>query len=478
MDSDLLAELVERAVADGGIDSVMVARNGYVVLDVNVHPFTADLGHNTYSMTKSVTGPLIGIAIDRGLLAGVDVPVVEILTDAAPETIDDLKAAMTVGDLLTMTTGLACRDSYLYRWEGNYERMASDDWSAYVLGLPMEDPPGTRFECNGSSFQLSAVLSEVTGMSAAEFAADVLFAPLGITDYFWPTNPDGISFGAGGLVLRPADMAKLGLLYLSAGRWDAQVLPAEWAETATAAQTRAGTLSDSYGYQWWVDDAGYVMAVGFGGQHLILVPDADLLITVTAGLPLSRFSVPERLAAEDVMPAVTSDDPLPPNAAAAARLAESVAAASSAPVPAAVDLPEVAAAIDGARDEFRDNDFGHMWFALSFEDATARLQLLDVEGPAENADPEILALSGVVDVDQPLDVTVGLDARFAFGEAFGQPVAMRGTWSSDDTFFVEYRFLHHADRGTMQFTFRNDLAQLKRNEVTSGLSQMATADRQ
>jgi CubicO group peptidase (beta-lactamase class C family) len=187
MDSAVLADLVEDVTDLGGIDSVTVVRNGYVLLDTVVYPFPEDTRHIIHSCTKSITATLIGIAIDDGLLAGVDVPVVEVLADAAPETADELKASMTVEDLLTMSTGLDCRDSGKYRWEGMYEMMASDDWSSHVLGLPMVEELGTRFEyCNGASYLLSAILSEVTGKSASEFAAEVLFAPLGITDYVWP----------------------------------------------------------------------------------------------------------------------------------------------------------------------------------------------------------------------------------------------------------------------------------------------------
>jgi CubicO group peptidase (beta-lactamase class C family) len=237
MDSGVLAEMVER-IALLGIDSVTVIRNGHVVLDAVVYPFPEDTGHIVHSCTKSVVGTLIGIAIDRGLLDGVHVPVVEVLAGSAPEVVDDRKAAMTVEDLLTMSSGLDCRDSYLYRWEGMREMRASDDWSAHVLSLPMREEPGTAFEyCNGASFLLSAIITEVTGTSAAEFAEEVLFGPIGIGEYSWPADPDGITLGWGELVLRPADMARFGYLYLRGGEWDGmQVVPEAWVETATTAR--------------------------------------------------------------------------------------------------------------------------------------------------------------------------------------------------------------------------------------------------
>ncbi|MEN8115130.1 MAG: serine hydrolase, partial [Actinomycetota bacterium] len=221
MDSDTLANMIERMISeDYEIDSVTVVRNGYIVLDATFYPFPPDTGHIIHSCTKSVVGSLVGVAIDRGLLEGLDQPVVEILPDSAPSSPDALKASMTLEDVLTMTTGLQCRDSYLYRWEGLREMRASDDWAAYVLDLPMSEEPGTRFEyCNGASHLLSAIITEVTGMSALEFASEELFTPLGITDVSWPANADGVNHGWGEMVLRPHDMAKFGYLYLNGDSW-------------------------------------------------------------------------------------------------------------------------------------------------------------------------------------------------------------------------------------------------------------------
>jgi CubicO group peptidase (beta-lactamase class C family) len=457
MDSGLLADFVERMVADRGIDSVTVVRNGYVVLDTVVYPFPEDTSHIIHSCTKSVVGTLIGIAIDRGLLAGVDVPVVELLAAVAPETIDDLKASMTVEDLLTMSAGLECRDSYLYDWRGLVEMQASDDWSAHVLALPMVEEPGARFEyCNGSSFLLSAILSEVTGKPASEFATEVLFEPLGITDFFWPASPGGITVGWGELVLRPSDMAKIGYLYLRNGEWDGdQLVPHVWIETATAPQIHAGTLSDTYGYQWWVDGAGYVMAQGFGGQYIVVVPDHDLVVAFNSGLVGERHSMPEELTAEYVLPAVSSDHPLPPDLDAQARLATAVTSARSGPESAIVEMPEIAATVDGVRYDFRPNDAGNTSFTIRFGDNSALLATDGVDGLAE--------------------IEVGMDGRFVIDEA--RPVALRGAWRDDNTFVIEYQVIGQVERGTLEFTFEDDVAEVTAREPATGTIESSTADR-
>jgi len=436
MDSGRLAELVEKVAGDEGIDSVLVIRNGYVVVNAVVYPFLEDTRHILASCAKSVVGTLIGMTIDRDLLAGVDVPVVEILADDTPATVDDLKASMTVEDLLTMSTGLECRDSYLYDWAGMQAMVASDNWVAHVLALPMSEEPGARFEyCNGSSMLLSAVLSEVTGMSAADFAAEVLFGPLGISDYEWPAGPRGVTIGMGELRLRPDDLAKLGLLYLREGRWEGdRLVPRRWVEDSTTPRIESRTLSDHYGYQWWVDDSGYAMALGGGGQYLIVVPDQRLVVVFTAGLPGERFHVPEQLTADYVLPAVLSDAPLPPDAAAQARLTTAIVQAGSAPEPTEVVMPPIAAAIDGVRYEFQPNDWGYVAFRIDWGRDTA---LFEIE-----------------DVDERVQMEAGLDGRYVIGEdPGGGQSALRGRWDNDNSLIVELRFLGEVQRQTWELTF-------------------------
>jgi len=204
-----------------------------------------------------------------------------------------------------MSSGLECRDSYLYNWRGLNEMRESDDWVQFMLNLPMAEPPGTRFEyCNGGSFLLSAIIQETTGMSALAFAEENLFGPLNITDVHWPANPEGITIGWGDIHMRPHDMAKIGYLYLNGGQWDGeQVVPAAWVKASTQAHIAAGTLSDGYGYQWWVDDGGYYMAIGYQGQFIYVVPEKDMVVVFTSELDESDFFIPETLLNEYIIPA-------------------------------------------------------------------------------------------------------------------------------------------------------------------------------
>jgi CubicO group peptidase (beta-lactamase class C family) len=459
MDSTVLGEMLEGiATADAGVDSVTIIRNGYMVLDTTFHPFPAATKHIIHSCTKSIVGTLIGMAIGDGLIKDVNERVVDLLPTAIPEAAGPAKADITVEHLLTMSSGLQCRDSYLYDWVGLNEMRASDDWAAHVLGLPMAEDPGTRFEyCNGSSHLLSAILSE-TGGSAFDYASQVLFKPLGIDDVYWPTNAAGANPGWGEIRMRPHDMAKLGYLYLNGGWWDdRRILSAGWVDAATSPQITAGTLNDSYGYQWWVDDETY-SALGFGGQYIIVEPELDIVAVFTSGLAGSEFNLPRNLFDRFVVEGVVDDDPLPPDIAATERLNELMAEVSRPPEairPAA--LPILAAEVSGRRYSLDPNDGGFAWFEFDFGIDEARLLLEDPDGP--------------------IDVLVGLDGVPRLSDAWGNQWAFVGKWLTDNTFEATWQIIGRAARGTFEFTFSDTKVDFAFSVVTTGSVTHASGSR-
>ena len=316
IDSTKLVEMLEFTQdRKYNVDSIVIIRHGYLVADINFHPFSADEKHILYSCTKSIVSSLIGIAIEEGYIAGVDTPVLDFFPDLEVKNMDDIKQSMTLENLLSMTTGFECRDSYLYNFEGLTKMHESYDWVQHVLDLPMLYQPGTTFEyCNGSSFLLSAIIKETTGMSAHDFAKEHLFAPLGITDSYWETNPQGINYGYSDLFLTPKDMAKFGFLYLHDGVWDGkQIVPANWVKASTQEFIPA-TLQDGYGYQWWINDAGYYMALGYRGQFIFVLPDLDMVVVIVSDQYDGDYEAPEILLTTYILPAV-SNTPLPVNPA-------------------------------------------------------------------------------------------------------------------------------------------------------------------
>ena len=295
--SDVLADMLERVRWNQyRIDSVSIVRNGYLVLDVYFHSRSKDAMHATYSATKSVMSALIGIAIDKGYIGGVTEPVLSLLPERQIATADARKRSMTLEHLLTMTTGLKCRDSNRYGYVGYMKMRQSADWTQFVLDLPMEADPGKRFEyCNGASFLLSAILAKATKSDVLEFAQMHLFSSLGIKDVFWSRSSRNIRNGCCGLSLTPHDMAKFGWLFLNRGEWNGRrVISSAWVDRAIRRHVDVSP-HHYYGYQWWRDARGYYMAIGHKGQRIFVIPSKKMVVVFTGTLERSTALAPEAL---------------------------------------------------------------------------------------------------------------------------------------------------------------------------------------
>jgi CubicO group peptidase (beta-lactamase class C family) len=247
------------------------------------------------SVTKSVLATLVGIAVDRGQIAGVDRTLAELLPTYAADMPAPLRAA-TLRQVLTMTAGVpddGARDAA--------PPGPADDWARYALTLGPRRPPGAGFVYSTTgSHLLSAVLTRATGLSALDYARRELFGPLGISpDPGWRADPQGRQLGGTGLSLSAAEMLALGRLYLAGGRWDGrQLLSAGWVADATRSQVPTGGAFD-YGYQWWVTTAGghpAFAAQGFGGQLVEVVPDLALVVVVRSDVGAAPGAPPEAYA--------------------------------------------------------------------------------------------------------------------------------------------------------------------------------------
>ncbi len=314
--SSMLADMLQY-IHDNSIEvhGVLIVRHGKLVLDSYFWPFSAEMKHTLHSCTKSITSALIGIAIDKGYIQSVNQPI-KVFFPILAAGKENLKKSITIEDLLMMASGLDCKDSYIYGWAGLYAMFGSSDWAQYVLDLPMVASPGSKFEyCNGLSHLLSVILQKATKMKALDFASKYLFEPIGIRDVSWPSSPQGVNIGYGEMQLKPHDMARIGWLYLNKGRWgDREIVPAAWVEVSTRRHIDA-TLFDYYGYQWWVDSAGYYMAVGYKGQRIFVIPKKDMVVVFTSNLTGSEALLPKKLLDAYIIPAAMSEKALPQNTA-------------------------------------------------------------------------------------------------------------------------------------------------------------------
>lgn len=270
-------------------------RGPYNYYDPDWHPYYRHGSlHTMQSVSKSVTSALVGIAIGRGELPGVDARLSSFVTDYQSPDTDGRRAGITLAHLLTMTPGIAWDESTVaYTDPANScaGMEKSRDWVQFVLDQPMAAAPGSTFVYNsGATALLSHVIKQATGRQADEYAAEHLFSPLGITDTYWKRTPTGLSDTEGGLYLTARDLAKIGYLYLQDGVWEGRrLLPEGWVRTSTSplVDTRPGQpRSRKYGYQWWVLPHGAggqnaYAALGYGGQRLIVVPEHQLIAVFT-----------------------------------------------------------------------------------------------------------------------------------------------------------------------------------------------------
>lgn len=300
---------------DHGIDSVVVIRHGKLVTE---HYWTKDGSnslHDLRSATKSITSLLVGIAIDRGAISGVEEPVLLRLKEAYPSlrNPDPWKESFTVERLLLMETGLACNDDDANS-PGNEENMyPRQDWIRFFLDLPVSSlsPVWSRY-CTAGVVMLGRVVKEATQQPTEQFANEALLGPLGIRNYCWETFDEGRQVDTGGhLHLRPRDMAKIGQLVLQRGSWQGQQLVSEaWIDQSTRTLTQLNA-NLPYGYLWWVrrapmNDTGvpYVAAQGNGGQYIFIVPSYDLVVVFTgSNYDSARANQPYYVLESVILPA-------------------------------------------------------------------------------------------------------------------------------------------------------------------------------
>ena len=287
------------------LHSLLVSQRGELIFERYYNGRKPGQPANIKSASKSIISALVGIALERGLIAGVRTPIVTFFPDLARDP-DPGKRAITVEDLLSMRSGLEGTSNRNYgAW------VTSRNWVQHALARPMFAPPGAVMEYStGNTHLLSAILTKTSGKSTWQFANEALGAPLGFTFPQWPRDPQGIYFGGNDMLMTPRQMIAFGELYLNHGRANGhQVLSERWVAKSCEGRRREFRPGDrrrdvlqvdaipdpmrdrSYGYLWWVYEIGghdTCFAWGYGGQYIFVVSDLDLVIVTTASPDVSE----------------------------------------------------------------------------------------------------------------------------------------------------------------------------------------------
>ena len=276
--SDLFAALLREldASKDTEMHHFMALRHGKVICECNFAPYPKGMWHITHSMCKSITGMAIGMLIEEEKLK-LDENIYDIFSDHINAFSKIFRPVITVENLLTMTSGVTFNESGI---------VSGNDWLGSFLNASVNGKPGTEFQYNSlNTYVLSAIVTKRTGETLTEYLTPRLFAPLGITKYYWETCPKGITKGGWGLFLCAEDMAKLGQLYLQRGKWNGQQLVSEyWIEISTARHLKTQNDTYGYGYQLWMEQRpGSFEYNGMLGQNVIIYPDMDMVLVTNAG---------------------------------------------------------------------------------------------------------------------------------------------------------------------------------------------------
>ncbi|HEY3142720.1 MAG TPA: serine hydrolase [Acidimicrobiales bacterium] len=236
----------------------------------------------SWSMAKSFTSALIGIAIEDGLIPGVDEP----MTTYYPEWAGSERDTMTLRDVLQMSSGLDWVENYdpssIAESDIIQQVIGEQDQLAYASSQPAKAEPGSVWSySSGDTMLLSGVLEQATGMPVDEYAQEKIFDPLGIDQVEWWRDARGHTLTHCCLDTTSRGFARFGLLYMRGGLWgDQQIVPSDWVKDSREPAPESDGID---GFQWWLDHPDGVpddifSAQGHDGQFIYVIPSLDLVV--------------------------------------------------------------------------------------------------------------------------------------------------------------------------------------------------------
>lgn len=283
--SDVLTDYVEYLKTLDAIHSFTLMRHDRIIAQTWWKPFKKEYKHELFSCSKSFVSAAFGIAQGEKLVSLND-KLVDFFPEKMSEKVSERMKKVTLRNLLTMASGhSACPLA------GGVISGAQDVVKAF-LETELEYEPGSKFIYNSAAtYMVSAVLRKVTGMNVREYLNEKLFKYMDIIPEKWDCCPGGINIGGWGFWAKSEDLLRFGRLLLNKGNWNGrQLIPEDYLAEATSFQidNSANDIPDwkiGYGYQFWRTSFNSFRCDGACGQYILVMPEKDLVMVITAGLP-------------------------------------------------------------------------------------------------------------------------------------------------------------------------------------------------
>jgi CubicO group peptidase (beta-lactamase class C family) len=430
------------------LHSFLFIRHGKVIAEGWWNPYGSDNKHVMFSASKTFTATAVGLAVSENRLKVTD-RVISFFPYSLPDSISNYMKDLTVQNLLTMSVGQDPEP-----WV-----MGSDgDWiSAFFKTAPV-NKPGTVFKYNNTAtFMLSAIVQQVTGQTVFDYLQTRIFRPLAITGIDWDLSPQGINLGMIGLRLRTEDMAKFGLLLLHNGSWNGkQLIPKEWVREATTFKIQTTipgskesmALSDwaqGYCYQMWRGRNNTVRLDGMGGQFVVLIPDKDAIVVMTANARNTQDEL--NLIHNYLIPAIKAEKPLPEKPELVTVLHQREEALNIKTAVSKVSGSELEAKISGKEFDFGKNSYNvqSAYFTFNGKECSFALKRDDVIsivkcGTGKWAESNVRSSSLL---SPPRAVSKSIDANYKVLQPVIK-VAASYTWTDKNTLELTARFIEES----------------------------------
>ncbi|RLQ92317.1 serine hydrolase domain-containing protein [Falsibacillus albus] len=292
MDSAQLKEMFKHIETKNiPMEGFLVIKDGYIVAEKYGGIYSENTPHPIYSVTKSLTSAMVGVAMKQGAIKSVDDPVLSYLDKGRIANLTDWKKQLTIKSFLTMKSGLDFPEQTergFYDSETWKQFMDGDDPAYFILNRPVRNEPDGWNYSTGDARVVSKIIQTAVNEKLSDYAKQQLFDPMGISNVEWPSDQSGTSFGGTGVKMTPRDLAKIGYLYLNNGKWeDQQLLPQGWVAESTMpyGDTNGNFDGSKYGYFFWLKKVnGYdtYRAMGLYGQYMVVVPKLNLIVVQTS----------------------------------------------------------------------------------------------------------------------------------------------------------------------------------------------------